>query len=220
MRYRPLLGAVLVMCFTVPLTSCINSPSLTSITITPSAYIITLASDGYGGYWSYEAVGSYTHPGHIATTADITDQVTWTSLAPIMVTISDTGVATPTGLATGTSQITASAPGFHGTIVSNASTFTVQLPPITTARSVRTLSIVPSQNQEAPFAVTGKTSDGGTVNVTDHLTWLSSNTQTATIDANTGVIKVVSAGQTTITAIYTNADGGMAMGTRALTVAP
>ena len=220
MRYRPLLGAVLAMCFMVPLTSCINSPELSSIVITPDAYTITLASDGYGGYWSYEATGYYTHPGHTATTKDITDQVTWTSLAPIMVTISDTGVATPTGLATGTSQITASAPGFHGVVVSNASTFTVQSPSSSSARSVRTLSIVPSQNQEAPFAVTGKTADGGTVSVTDRLTWLSSNPLAATIDKNTGAIKVIGAGQTTITAIYTNADGGMAMGTRALTVAP
>jgi uncharacterized protein YjdB len=204
----------------LPLSSCINSPSLTSIVITPSTYTITLASNGYGGYWSYAATGYYTHPDHIARTEDITDQVTWTSLAPIMVTISNAGVATPTGLATGTSQITASAQGFHGLIVSNASTFTVQLPSTTTAGRVTKLSIIPSQNQEAPFAAMGKTADGSTTSVTDHLTWLSSNPQTATIDENTGTIKMIGAGKTTITAIYTNADGGMAMGIKVLTVAP
>jgi hypothetical protein len=209
----------------MPVTSCTNSPSLTSIAISPSQYTITLASNGeggyYGGYWSYEAVGSYTHPGHPVKTEVITDHVTWTSLAPIMVTISPTGVATPTGLATGNSEIIASAPGFNGTVVSNASTFIVQLPTANTAaRSVTTLSIVPSQNQEAPFAVTGKTADGGTVSVTDHLTWSSSNPEAATIDENTGSIKMISAGKTTISAIYTNADGGMAMGTKVLTVAP
>jgi len=225
MRYRPLLGALSLLCLLVPLSSCTVSPSLTSIAITPSTYTITLASNGaggyYGGYWSYEAIGSYTHPGHPAQTEDITDRVTWTSLAPIMVTISSTGVATPTGLATGNSEILASAPGFNGTVVSNASTFVVQLPSANiAARSVTTLSIVPSQSQEAPFAVTGKAADGGTVNVTDHVTWSSSNPQASTIDENTGALKVISAGKTTITAIYTNADGGMAMGTKVLTVAP
>jgi hypothetical protein len=220
MRYRAFVGALALGVLIMPLTSCINSPSLTSIVITPSSYTITLAPDGYGGYWSYAATGYYTHPGHPAKTEDITDHVTWTSLAPIMVTISDIGVATPTGLATGTSQITASAPGYNGTIVSNASTFSVQLSSTSSARSVRTLSIVPSQNEAVPFAVTGKTADGGTVSVTDHVTWSSSNPQAATIDENTGAIKVISAGKTTITAIYTNVDGGMAMGTKILTVAP
>jgi Bacterial Ig-like domain (group 2) len=220
MRYRALLGVLAIGILGMSLTSCTDSPSLTSIVITPSSYTITLASDGYGGYWSYAATGFYTHPNHQPITKDITNSVTWTSLAPIMVTINDAGVATPTGLATGTSQITASAPGFHGLVVSNASTFTVQLPTTTSARGVRTLSLVPSQNQEAPFAVTGMTADGNTVNVTDHVTWSSSNPQAATIDENTGAIKMIGAGKTTITAIYTNADGGMAMGTRVLTVAP
>jgi hypothetical protein len=219
MRTRPYLGVLLLAGMLAPLTSCIDSPSLTSISITPGAYSITLAPDGYGGYWSYAATGFYTHPGHAAKTRDITDQVTWTSLAPIMVTISKTGIATPTGLATGTSQITASAPGFDGLIVSNVSTFSVQLPSSTTARRVTTLAIVPSQNQEAPFAVTGRTADGATESVTEHLSWSSSNPQVATIDENTGAVKVTGAGQTTITAIYTNADGGMAMGTKVLTVA-
>lgn len=220
MRYRSLLGVLLLSCALIPLTSCTNSPSLTSIVITPSSYTITLATDGYGGYWSYAATGYYTHPGHVAKTEDITDQVTWTSLAPIMVTISNTGVATPTGLATGTSQITASAPGFNGLVVSNASTFTVQLPTTTAVRRVTALSIVPSQNQGAPFAVTGKTADGGVVSLTDHVTWSSSNPLVATVDETTGAIEMIGAGKTTITAIYTNADGGMAMGTKVLTVAP
>jgi hypothetical protein len=224
MRYRSPLGALLLLGMLLPLTSCIDSPSLTSITITPSSYTITLAANGdggyYGGYWSYEATGYYTHPGHVAKTEDITDSVTWTSLAPIMVTISSTGIATPTGLATGISQITASAPGFNGTIVSNASTFEVELPSTGDRRRVTMLSIVPSQNEAAPFAVTGKTSDGSTVSVTDHLTWSSSNPQVASIDENTGALQVIGPGKTTITAIYTNADGGMAMGTKALTIAP
>jgi Bacterial Ig-like domain (group 2) len=220
MRYRSLLGLSALSLLVLPLTSCLSSPALTSIVITPNAYTITLAPDGYGGYWSYAATGYYTHPGHVARTADITDQVTWTSLAPIMVTISSTGIATPTGLATGTSQITASAPGFHGLVVSNASTFTVQLPTTNTAARITTLSLVPSQNQEASFAVMGKTADGSTTSVTDHVTWSSSNPQAATIDKNTGAVKVIGAGKTTIAAIYTNADGGMAMGTKVLTVAP
>jgi hypothetical protein len=224
MRYRPLLGLFVASLVILPLTSCANDPSLTSIVITPTTYTITLASNGnggyYGGYWSYAATGYYTHPDHVAKTEDITNQVTWKSLAPLMVAISSAGVATPTGLATGTSEITASAPGFNGTIVSNASTFQVQLPATTNARNVTTLSIVPSQNQTAPFAIVGKTTDGKMVSMGEGVTWSSSNPQAATIDEKTGALNVISAGRTTITAIYTNADGGMAMGTKVLNVAP
>jgi len=223
MRHRPLLGLLSLSLAILPLTSCANDPSLTSIVITPSSYTITLASNGnggyYGGYWSYEATGYYTHPEHEAQTEDITNEVTWTSLAPIMVTINSSGVATPTGLATGTSQITASAPGFHGTIVSNASSFTVQLPTTSSSARVTRLSLVPSQNQAAPFAVMGKTEDGAMVSLADHLSWSSSNPMVATVDAHTGAVNVIGAGRTTITAIYTNPDGGMAMGTKVLTVA-
>jgi uncharacterized protein YjdB len=218
MRY-PLLGVLAVATVSMPLVSCINSPSLTSIAVTPSAYTITLATDGYGGYWSYAATGYYTHPGHVAETEDITDQVTWTSLAPIMVTINSAGVATVTGMATGTTDITASAPGYNGLIV-GSSTFTVQLPTANSAHRITDISIVPSQNQAAPFAVTAKTSDGNTESVTDHVSWSSSNPQVAAIDENTGALKVIGAGKTTITAIYTNADGGMAMGTKVLNIAP
>jgi hypothetical protein len=228
MSDRFCLKALLLAGLFLPIVSCSNTSSLASIVITPEAYTITLASNGYGGYWSYAATGYYGHADH-QITKDVTKEVTWTSLAPIMVTIvsggTNAGVATPTGQATGTSSIYASAPGFNGTIKSNESTFTVQLPTTTTtAQNVTSLSIgqssqtAASPNVAEPFAVTGKTSEGGTVNVTDHLSWTSSNPQAVAIDKHTGAIKVLGAGETTISVVFTNPDGSMAMGTKSMTV--
>lgn len=216
MRYRPLLGVLAIGALSMPLVSCTNSPSLTSIVITPSTYTITLASNGnggyYGGYWSYQAIGYYTHPDHTAMTEDITDKVTWISLAPIMVTMSDTGVATPTGLATGTSEIVATMPGFNGLVVSNASTFNVNLPTTTTTTDVTSLTITPANpsvaaNTTVGFVVIGTTGTGSTENLTTESLWSSSNLNVATIGARTGLANALTAGASSIVATYTNPDG-------------
>jgi len=75
----------------------------------------------------YKAIGYYGNASNY-TTKDITDQVTWTSLTPLMVTVSSTGVAQVTGEAYGATQITASKQGYGGLITSNTSTFTVNKP--------------------------------------------------------------------------------------------
>jgi hypothetical protein len=123
--------ALLLAGLALPIAGCIAPQGLDSIVITPSTYTVTLSTTGYGGYWSYKAIGYYGNAAH-QVTKDITDQVTWTSLAPIMVTINSSGVATVTGKATGSTSIIASAPGYNGDIVSNVSTFIVQLPTATT----------------------------------------------------------------------------------------
>lgn len=92
-----------------------SSPSLVSIQITPTAEYF----GGPGLSAQFTALGTYAHGNHPMTTQDITSQVTWASNAPAVATISTTGVVT-SGIATGTSNITASMNGFTGLIRANA----------------------------------------------------------------------------------------------------
>jgi trimeric autotransporter adhesin len=131
MRNRFFPGVFLLAGLLIPLASCSNDPSLTSIVISPSTVSIELAADGSTqGHTQYTAIGYYTHPNHPAITKDLTDQVTWASSDTQVATISNTGLATVTGYVAGeawigNTEITASAPGFNGQIVSNAATLTV-----------------------------------------------------------------------------------------------
>jgi Bacterial Ig-like domain (group 2) len=220
MRYRPLLGAFFLLLFMMPLTSCINGPSLTSIVISPSAFTTTLAFLPNGEVapsseqiWTqYTATGYYSHPGHPAETKDLTNQVKWLSYTPLLMTVNSSGVVTVTGAATGFSQITASMEGFNGLVISNASTFTVNLPSSISSTDFTSLSISPANptvaagTQEA-FVAIGSTGAGGTAPLTTLATWTSSNPSVATIGAKTGLATTITAGTSTIVATYTNPDG-------------
>jgi hypothetical protein len=125
---RTCLNALLLAGLALPLTSCISSPSLTSITVTPGTYTSTLAASGCPlEQTNFTATGYYTHPDHPPVAKNITSQVTWASLTPEMVTISTSGVATVTCQLIGNTSISASAPGFGGDIVGYA-TYNVVLP--------------------------------------------------------------------------------------------
>lgn len=221
MRYRPLLGMLAISVLTMPLVSCINSPSLTSIVISPSTFTTSLALLPNGQVapsnqqiWTqYTATGYYTHPGHPAATKDLTNQVTWLSYTPLLVTVNSSGVATVTGSAIGFSQITASMPGFNGVIVSNASIFTVNAPSAAATGDVTSLAISPTNptlsgpGKTEGFVVVGTTGDGQTLPLTDLSTWTSSNPNVATIGSKTGLATAVGAGTSEIVAAYTNGDG-------------
>jgi trimeric autotransporter adhesin len=212
------------------ITSCGSTPSLTSIVISPTAYTVTLAllPDGAPAPsadqlpTNYKAIGYYTRPGHIAETQDITNSVTWFSFTPDMVTVNGTGVATPTGFATGFTQIWASAPGFDGDIVSNQSTYTVELPTDTTTGNVVSIAIqnanpTPAVNTNESLGATGVTGNGDQMNLTKSCVWTSSNTSVATV-SSTGVLTTVSAGTASISATYKNAGGLEATGVTSITV--
>jgi hypothetical protein len=123
MRYRPLLGALVLLCVTVPLTSCITSPSLTSITVSPN----TMNFGGAGLTAQLTATGYYTHPEHPPITRDITTQVTWESSATQCVTVTNTGFLTTGGNICSNILVTASAPGFNG-LISGAMTVNLTQP--------------------------------------------------------------------------------------------
>jgi hypothetical protein len=232
MRYRPLLGLLALSLLMMPLTSCINGPSLTSIVISPATFATALVLLPNGEpapaseqFWTqYTATGYYTHPGHQPTTKDITKQVTWLSYTPLLVTINSSGVATVAGTAIGFSQIAASMPGFHGDVISNASVFTVNPPTNFVTTDVTSLEILPADptvttlNTNEGFRVIGTTGTGSTEDLTSASTWISSNTQVATIGARTGLATALSAGSSVIVATYANADGFQVTTTTNLTV--
>lgn len=94
-----------------------DSPSLVSIQITPTAAFF---SDNAGLTRQFTAIGTFDQGSHPKTTQDITSEVTWSSDATGIATISSTGLVTTTGVDTGTADITASMNGFTGLIRANA----------------------------------------------------------------------------------------------------
>jgi hypothetical protein len=92
----------------VSVSSCGDPQELVSITIQPAtetigASDIPVSADA-GAQVQLRALGSYLHP---PVTKDITSQVTWTSNAPQMFTVSATGLLTATGLSCGATLVSA-----------------------------------------------------------------------------------------------------------------
>ncbi len=112
---RRYLQGFLILGFALSLAGC-SSPSLVSIAITPSTQFFTLNP---GLTVQYTAIGTYDQGNHPKTTQDITDEVTWKSNSPGIVTISSTGLVTTTGTEYGGSIITASMNGFTGRIIAS-----------------------------------------------------------------------------------------------------
>jgi uncharacterized protein YjdB len=224
MHYRSPAGALLLLGIALPLTSCVESPSLTSITISPT----TVNFGGSGLQEQLTATGYYTHPGHPAETKNITSAVTWSSSATECVTVNSSGVITSGADACSNILITASANGFNGYISANM-TVNVTQPSsggggTTTNGDVTSIAIIPgNQSVAAPgdtgqFLAIGTTSSGATVDLSGLVNWNSSSPQVATIGSTSGLATGLSQGTATITALYINTDGTSADGTANFTV--
>ena len=92
----------------VGLTSCAHEQQLTSITVQPTtetfgAADIPVSADA-GLNVQLRALGSFIHP---PVTKDITDQVTWNSNTPDMVTVTPAGLLVVTGVACGNALVSA-----------------------------------------------------------------------------------------------------------------
>ena len=219
------LGALLLLGAVVPFTSCGVSPSLTSIVIVPDTITALLGPCGTQQVvTNYTATGYYTRPNHAAVTRDITNTVTWKSFDEQLVTVSSGGVATVTTCAnpdidfTADILISASSPGFHGIIIAYAH-FLEQEPKPPSTTAVKSLSITRisgpglALNGVAQFMAVGKTEDGKLVPLSGKTVWSSSNPQAVRVDAATGAVRAMTAGNATVTATYTAPDGSTAVGT-------
>lgn len=185
-----------------------------SITITPSTGTDTFV----GETTQFIATGSLTG----GSPQNLTTQVTWSSSNGQVATINaGSGLATATG--GGTTTIVAQSGGIIATATLNVTA--------NSTASGATLALIPSSGATASF--TGETTQfialgnlsGGvaTQNLTNNVTWSSSDVSVATID-QTGLATAVAANNTTesttITAIGTTSTGSLITATATLTVLP
>ncbi len=129
------------------------------------------------------------------TTGDITSTATWTSSDPTVATVSS---QTPTqGLATsikaGTTTIQASSGGVNGSTTLTVNSATLSSIAVTPADDTLVLAY------QQQYTATGTYSDSTTQNITDSVTWASSNASAATITTS-GLATGVGVGSTTISA--------------------
>jgi plastocyanin len=171
--------------------------ALQSIAVTPANASLSIRSTE-----PFIAIGTFAD----STTQDITKQVTWTSSSPSVATISATGLGT--GVALGTSTITASLNGVVGSTGVTVKATTLQSIAITPAGP----SVIQGQTQK--FTAIGTFSDNSTEDVSAQVTWTSSTPAVATISP-AGLATSAAAGATTITASL----NGLTAAT-ALTVTP
>lgn len=216
MRHRSLLGVLLLVGLTLPLTSCSVDPALTSISIIPS----TMTFGGAGLTAQLTAIGSYNRPGHATVTKDITDSVTWQSSSAGCVTVSSTGLITSGVDICSGIVVTAAAPGFHGDIVGQM-TVNVTAPPAAAVVTALRFTQAPrfgSVGSTAQFSVTGVTAKGSLVKLQGTPTFTSTDNLVASANKTTGLVNVTGMGETAIVATYTNPDGTTAVGVTHLSV--
>ena len=168
----------------VTLTVITSASGLSSIVITPAFP----ADLGVGASLQLGAVGTYAD----GTTADITSKVTWVSSNTAIAAVFANGAVTGEG--SGTANITAALSGITSTSL-KLTVKAVSSILITPGASPRNLDIGAAQQ----FTAIATYSDGASADISSQVTWLSSNTQVATIYAN-GLATGIAAGSSGITA--------------------
>ncbi|MDB5986055.1 MAG: hypothetical protein JWR16_1108 [Nevskia sp.] len=180
----------------------VTAAALTAIKVTPSVKTLAL-----GQSQQFTATGTYTD----GSMPNLTTQVSWTSSAPSVATISNaagskglasTGGATGT---TGSSTISASLGGVSSGDGSGAGNALLTVSPATLAKIVVTPANSTLANKSSKqFTATGTDTNGNSTDLTQQVTWTSSDTSLVDIN-NTNLKGNASAkaatGMVTITAI-------------------
>jgi uncharacterized protein YjdB len=162
----------------------VTEATLTALQITPES-----SSVAKGQQQQYFAQGVYSDK----TSADITGMVSWSSSDATIATVSTTGLTT--AIAPGTATITASVDGISATaslVVTEATLTALQITP-------ESSSVAKGQQQQ--FLAQGVYSDKTSADITDIVSWSSSNATIATI-SSTGLVTAIAPGSTTFTASY------------------
>ena len=171
--------------------------NLASITVLPAT-----ASLPVNTTLQFTATGTYTD----GSSRDLTPLVNWASSSTAAATVTGAGLAT--GVAAGTTTITAGLAGIHG-----STTLTVTAPTISSivvTPDGLTLGIGISQQ----YTATAIYSDGSTADLVSGVTWSSSTSAVASINT-AGLATTAGAGTATITAQF-----GLFTDTAVLTVVP
>jgi hypothetical protein len=203
------LCAILVVAIVLCFSACDQAPALASIQIIPSGASLTTV----GQTLQYKAIATYQRPNHSPTTSDVTSQVAWSSSEPSVSTISSAGLATAVG--SGNTLITASLGGGLGTTTLSVSA--------TAVHDLSSIAIVPSSQaittvgEPAQFIAIGTyTTSPMTADLTNQVTWHSSDVSVATINA-AGLALGNGLGTTTISAAGQAKSGATITGTSTLT---
>lgn len=185
--------------------------SLTSISVTPSSQSLTAA----GQTAQFLATGTFSSD---PVSQDLTNQVQWSSSTPSVTTVSSSGLAT--AVATGASTVSASLNGVVGSasVTVDSSESTRSLTSITVIPNTQPLGVIGETAQY--IAIGNFSSSPMTQDMTNQVTWMSSDVRVATINSAglATAIGSVDGGLTTITAISPPSSGVAVTGTGELTV--
>lgn len=188
----------------IMITGCKNffiPPALTTLTASPATPSVAV-----GKTQQMVAIGTYDN----GVTDTVTDSASWSTSDNTIAMVSSSGLVT--GAAAGSATISATLDGVTGSTtvtVTEASLASISI--TTTSQSL-------SSGQTAQFTATGVLQNGNSVNLTDSVTWASSNTTVASIDTSglATAQTVTGTGMTNITA----KSGSITSNTIALAVSP
>ncbi len=208
-RVVALCSILFVMAFQL---GCGSTAQLSSISVTPSSATIP----NVGGTAQFQATGTFSN-GKTGTqyTQNMTNQVTWSSSVPSVASVNSAGLATAVGI--GTTSITAT--GGNGSL-NSAAILTVSNGAI--SNTLQSIDVIPatqtvnSPGETAQYIAIGNYSGNpSTQDLTDQVTWSSSDVLIATINPSglaTGIGDCAT-GQTTITALAPANSGTAVTGT-------
>ena len=201
---------------------------LTAITMIPGSQTL----NAVGASAQFIVIGTYSAP---PTTENLAGQVTWASSATDIATVNSSGLATAVGCGSSScaATITASATSLSGSTIIGAATLTVSPGSATQQRTLSAITIIPGPGTQilnalgetAQFIAIGTFTAGPiTVDMTDTVTWASSDVDIATVNSS-GLGTAVACTPpnpciTTITASATAQDGSLIIGTSNLSVNP
>ena len=214
--HLPLLICVLLLVCMLLLAGCGSTPWVSSMQVIPASQTL----QGVGATVQYKAMGTLTNREHPQTYKDVTNQVAWSSSVESVATISSVGLAT--GVSAGTTTITATAGGTAATatlVVGNGTGSSHDLTSLTIIPGDQIVNLVGETAQY--IAIGSFTGTPAAQDMTNQVTWSSSDVRIATVNAAglaTAVGNCGGQGQvTTITALATS--GGVAIaGTSDFTV--
>jgi hypothetical protein len=197
------LSVVVLSLLLMPLSGCQSDPALSIIQVTPSSASLTKTGETV----QLTATGTFVHNTHPSQTQNLTTQATWASSDTSVATVSSSGLVTAVG--TGSTTITATTNSSSGPVTGSSA---VQV----TAQAVHDLvsiAVIPSSQQlgtvgePAQFIAIGTfNTDPRTQDLTNQVTWKSSDVSIATVNS-AGLAILNGHGTTTITAVGTSLSG-------------
>jgi len=171
------------------------TPQLNSITVTPANQTIP-----EGAPLQFAATGNYSD----GSTADLTAQATWSSTDQTIATIVPGGLATASNVNTGGATIQATYNPGTGNVT--GSTGLTVGPAALVSISVTPLNPTVPKGSFEQFTATGTYTNNAQIDITNSVTWGSSDMTKATI-GNTGLATTLAQGSTTISAMLSGKTG-------------